>query len=107
MANSGGGAGATEIHRLRKELFEETRRLWDGHHKLCEADRRLFDELAHLEMENAMNMVNAKENLVSTTYKVLGCAGLFFIGVAASMGPYIEDSIVHDTVREVEQRLQR
>ncbi|XP_044415414.1 uncharacterized protein [Triticum aestivum] len=96
---------ATEIHRLRKDLFEETRRLWDGYHKHCDADRKLFEELAHLEMENAMNMVNAKENLVSTTYKVLGCAALFIIGVATLMGPYIHSSMVHDTVIEVEQRL--
>lgn len=63
-----------------------------------------FDDLY---VDYRLNIVNAKVNLVSATYKVLGCAALFFIGGAASMGPYIERSIVHDTVNEVEQRLQR
>lgn len=104
-ANSGGCGGATELDRLSKDVFEETRRLWDGCHKLCEADRKMFQELARLEMENASNIVNAKKDLVSATYKVLGCAALFLIGGAASMGPYIKSSVVHETANQVEKRL--
>ncbi|KAI4983036.1 hypothetical protein ZWY2020_023528 [Hordeum vulgare] len=90
--------GLTEVNRLRNDFFAERRRLW-------EADRKLFGELARLEMQIAKNMVDAKVDGAFATFKILGCAALFFFGVATFMEPYVIGSIVHRTVIEVEERL--
>ncbi|XP_037445260.1 uncharacterized protein LOC119314653 isoform X2 [Triticum dicoccoides] len=103
--NSGGSGGATGVDRLRKDIFKETRRLWEGYNVLSEVDRNLFGEIARLEMDNAMNMVNAKVDLVSTTYKFLGSTAVFIIAFASCLGPYIKDSVVHDAAKEVDERM--
>ncbi|XP_048533992.1 uncharacterized transmembrane protein DDB_G0289901-like [Triticum urartu] len=103
--NSGGSGGATGVDRLRKDIFKETRRLWEGYNVLSEVDRNLFGEIARLEMDNAMNRVNAKVDLVSTTYKFLGSTAVFIIAFASCLGPYIKDSVVHDAAKEVDERM--